>query len=189
MSPVTHFLVSWVLVAPVRLPNRDAALAVFAGVAPDLDGLGIVPEVLTRHSAHPLPWFSEYHHILGHNLAFALVVTSFVFAAAVRRWRAALWACACFHLHLFCDLIGARGPDGDPWPIPYWLPFSHGGAWTWSGQWALNAWPNVLITFAALVFVFVFAWKTGSSPLQLFSVTANREFVVALHARIPRAQA
>jgi len=31
---------------------------------PDLDGLGIIPELLTRNSSHPLLWFSLYHHSL-----------------------------------------------------------------------------------------------------------------------------
>jgi len=53
-----------------------------AGVAPDLDGLGAIPEILTRHWAHPLDWFSEYHHVLGHNLGFGRDLSS---ALAVRR--------------------------------------------------------------------------------------------------------
>ena len=47
---------------------------VAAAVAPDLDGIGIVPELLTRNTSHPLLWFSQYHHSL-HTLAFALVCT------------------------------------------------------------------------------------------------------------------
>jgi len=189
VSPITHFLVSWAAVAPARFSVRDEALAVFAGVVPDIDGLGIVPEVLTRHSAHPLLWFTEYHHLLGHNLGFCIVVTSLAFVFARQKLQTAVLACICFHLHLFCDLVGARGPDGYQWPIPYLLPFSHRGVWTWSGQWALNAWPNVLITIAALVFAFAFAWYTGNSPLRLFSPKGNRDFVAVLRARIPRQQA
>jgi inner membrane protein len=186
MSPITHFLISWTVAGPLPLSTRDKALICFAGVAPDLDGLGIVPEFLTRHSPHPLTWFSDYHHILGHNIAFAFTVTLLIFALARQRWLAALLACATFHLHLLCDLIGARGPDGYPWPIPYLLPFSHAGVWTWSGQWALNAWPNLVITLCALAFTFFLAWHSGESPLQFFSAKANRAFVEALRARIPR---
>ena len=75
MSPVTHFFTGWVLASTVPSLNiRDRALITAAAVVPDIDGLGIVPELFTRHSTHPLPWFSLYHHHL-HNLSFALLVT------------------------------------------------------------------------------------------------------------------
>ena len=61
MSPVTHFLASWVFASLPHLERRDLALVAFAGIAPDIDGIGIVPELLTRHSTHPLDCFSRYH--------------------------------------------------------------------------------------------------------------------------------
>jgi hypothetical protein len=68
MSPVTHFFAGWLVAATADLAQplrrREKALIVAAAVAPDLDGLGIVPEFLTRHSSHPLLWFSQYHHAL-----------------------------------------------------------------------------------------------------------------------------
>lgn len=81
MSPVTHFLTGWVLANLTPVGRRDRALVTLSVVVPDADGLGIVVEVLTRNSMHPLLWFSQYHHTL-HNLAFAIVVTLFAFAAA-----------------------------------------------------------------------------------------------------------
>src|SRR6266478_2473216 len=74
MSPVTHFLTGWVLANSTPLGRRDRALVSWSVVVPDVDGLGIVVEVLTRNSSHPLLWCSQYHHTL-HNLAFAIVVT------------------------------------------------------------------------------------------------------------------
>lgn len=63
MSPVTHFLASWVVASFPRLSRRDVGLVTSAGVAPDLDGLGAIPEVLTRNSEHALDWFTRYHHV------------------------------------------------------------------------------------------------------------------------------
>ncbi len=74
-----------------------------------------------------------------------------------------------FHLHLLCDLIGARGPDGDQWPIPYLKPFSNAIQLTWHGQWALNAWQNFVITGFLLLATFWIAWRYGSSPVELVS--------------------
>jgi hypothetical protein len=153
MSPATHFLVGWMVANSTELNRRERAAVAVAGVIPDLDGLGIVAEVLTRGTSHPLPWFSQYHHTL-HNLSFALLVSA-----------------------------GARGPDGYQWPIPYLLPFSRAWEWTWEGQWALNAWPNFVLTIALLLATFYLAWKRGFSILEMLSTRADQALVRTLRAR------
>src|SRR5437588_9761595 len=165
MSPATHFLASWVLANAAPLSRRERALVVVAGVAPDVDVLGAIPELLTRNSAHPLLWFSQFHHHL-HTLAFAVLVALVSFLLARQRWKTVLVAFLSFHLHLFCDLIGARGPDGYSWPIPYLLPFSNSVQLSWHGQWALNTWPNFGITGVLLFAMFFLAWRIGRSPLE-----------------------
>ena len=210
MSPVTHFFAGWLLASvsptgrPTTLTRREKALVVTAAVAPDLDGLGIIPEFLTRNSSHPLLWFSQYHHSL-HTLAFALVCTvaafliagplaNFRFGPTIRHrspshpshpWSTALLVFLSFHLHLLCDLIGARGPDGYQWPIPYLKPFSNAMQLTWHGQWALNGWQNFVITGILLLATLWIAWKHGSSPVELASERGNRECVAALRKRFP----
>ena len=188
MSPVTHFLASWMVANVGKLSRRERAAVTIAGVIPDLDGVGAIAQVLTLHSDHPLMWFSRYHHLL-HNLSFAVLVAAVCFAIARQRWKTALLAFLAFHLHLFCDLVGARGPDGYDWPIPYLLPFSRAWDLSWSGQWGLNAWPNFVITGVLLVATFVLAWRNGYSPLEMVSERADRAFVAALRQRFPRPQA
>jgi inner membrane protein len=185
MSPVTHFLSGWVLANCVKLDRKDRALVTLACVIPDIDGLGIIPEILTRNSRHPLLWFSLYHHSL-HNLPFALVVAAVAFTIATRKWATGLLTLLSFHLHLFEDLLGSRGPDGDQWPIPYLAPFSSSLQWTWSGQWSLNAWPNILLTVVLLLITFWLAWKRGFSPLEMVSAKGDAAFVGALRRRFPR---
>lgn len=187
MNPVTHFLVGWTVANTTELTRRERAAVALAGVIPDLDGLGAIPEVLTRNSAHPITWFSEYHHIL-HNLTFAVGVAAISFLVATRRWKTAALAFLAFHLHLLSDLVGARGPDGHQWPIPYLLPFSRAWQWTWEGQWALNAWPNFAITFVLLAVTIYLAWKRGFSPLEIISSSADKAFVRTLRARFPLPQ-
>ena len=156
-----------------------------AGVAPDIDGLEIIAEFLTRNSQQPLTWWSQYHHVLAHNLGFGLLLTAVCLLLSVRRWTTALLAFFSFHLHLFADLIGSRGPDGYQWPIPYLFPFSSSLQLTWQGQWELNAWPNFVITIIALAVTFKLAWQRGYSPLEIFSASANRVFVYSLRQRFP----
>lgn len=205
MSPVTHLLAGWLLATAAPLNGREKAAVVLAGVIPDIDGLGVVSELLTRNSSHPLLWFSEYHHTL-HTLAFSLLVTSAACFISRRTARsaacndsflsnrssispraqgltAALLAFVSFHLHLVCDLIGSRGPDGYSWPIPYLAPFSHSLQLTWHGQWVLNGWQNIVITCMLLLATFVAAFQCGSSPLELVSPRANQALVSTLRRR------
>lgn len=181
MNPITHALAGWCLAEAVPgLEKRDRAIVVAAAVAPDLDGFGLLPELLTRDSSNPLFWWTDYHHVLAHNLLFAIVATSI--AALISR-RAALLAFAAVHLHLVCDLAGSRGPDGYQWPIPYLTPLSD-LTLSWDGQWALNAWPNIAITLVLLTATFALAWSRGYSPVGLFSERADAAFVDALRIRI-----
>ena len=213
MSPVTHFFAGWVLAcaSPIALTRRERALVVSAAVAPDVDGLGAIPELLTRGSSHPVLWFSEYHHAL-HTLAFAILCTLGAFLGAgplaKRRKRSgesgssaakqnsplqcakpghpgitAFLVFVSFHLHLLCDLAGARGPDGYQWPIPYLRPFSNVLQFTWHGQWALNAWQNFALTGFLLLATLACVSKVGATPLQLVSRRWDAEVVKAVQKR------
>ncbi len=73
MSPVTHFLVGWVVANTGGLNRRERAAATIAGIAPDIDGMGFIAEQLTRGWSRPLLWWSDYHHVFGHNLGFGLL--------------------------------------------------------------------------------------------------------------------
>jgi len=186
MNPITHFLTGWAVAnSSSVLDVKERALITVAGIVPDIDGLGAIPELLTKNSQHPLAWFTLYHHQL-HNLAFGVSVAAACFALASHRWATGLLALLSFHLHLFEDLLGARGPDGYQWPIPYLAPFSNRFHLTWQGQWALNAWPNFAITGCLLAGTFYLAWQRGFSPIEMVSGRADRAFITALRQRFPR---
>jgi hypothetical protein len=167
------------------LTKRERAMVTWASVVPDVDGLGIIAEKLTQNSAHPLNWWSEYHHVLGHTIGFAIAVTILAAIFAEQKLATASLVFISFHLHSIGDLVGARGPDGDQWPIPYLLPFSHRWQLTWSGQWALNAWPNFLITGALIAGALVLARRRGFSPLEMFSQRLDAAVVASLRNRFP----
>jgi LexA-binding, inner membrane-associated putative hydrolase len=184
MSPVSHTFISWLVGNTARLGRRERALILIAGVIPDIDGLGIIGDLLTRNSEHPLEWWGKYHHVLAHNIGFAiLLAVAGYFIARQRKFLTAGLTLVSVHIHFFCDIIGARGPEGHQWPIPYLLPFSNSWQLQWSGQWYLNAWPNFVITGIAVALTFFLAWKRSYSPIELISRKADNAFVDTLHTR------
>ena len=183
MNPITHFFIGWCTAcAAPSLDGRERALVTWSAVVADVDGLGLLPEMLTRDTPHAIFWYSDYHHALTHNLLSAVVASIVVAVVSRHRLQAALFAFIAYHTHLLGDLAGSRGPDGYLWPIPY-LP---NWTWSWSGAWKLNAWPNVAITLTAIAITFVIAVRRGDSPLRMFSKRANEAFVMTLRRRFTR---
>ena len=186
MNPITHLLIGWTVAEAAGLERRrDRALVALAGCVADVDGLGVIAEkaTLAAEWQEPLLWWTLYHHTLCHNLGFGLLLSGLAAAVATRRLMVPLLVALAFHLHLLGDVVGARGPDGYVWPIPYLLPFSDAASITWEGQWALNAWPNIALTVVLLGLAFRWAWTRGHSPLELVSRRLDAGFVAALRRR------
>lgn len=183
MQPITHLLASWTVASTPRLETRDRVIITLAGIAPDVDGVGVVVELATQHTEQPLLWWSNYHHVIGHNLTFGIAIFLAALAIAKRRLLTAGLAFFVFHLHLLCDVIGSRGPEGYQWPIPYFYPYLQNIELTWSGQWTLNAWPNFVLTIILMTITFYLAWKKGFSPLEIISKRADRVFVDTFRKR------
>lgn len=184
MSPVTHLFIGWLTANTAQVNRRERIIITLAGIAPDMDGLVIVGDFLAKKNTEQLELWSTYHHVLGHNMGFAILVllTAYLLARG-RKIITAFLAGISFHLHLLGDLIGSRGPDGYQWPIPYLEPFSGIWQWAWQGQWVLNSWQNFLVTVLALGIIFYLAWKRGYSPLEIISSKADRSFIVTLRKR------
>lgn len=185
MQPVTHLLMSWSVAEAILPERRDRLLAAWAGVVPDLDGFGYPVQVLSADWDRPLTWYSDYHHVLGHGLAFGLAWTLLTFACAKHRVQAALLALLVFHLHLGADLVGSGGPDGSSWPIVYWWPLSREEQVA-PIQWALDAWPNYVVGIALLAWVGYRTWRTGRSPLDMLSRRMDHAVVAAVERRFGR---
>jgi inner membrane protein len=101
---------------------------------------------------------------------------SSVFTIASRRWLTSGLVMLCFHLHLLCDILGSKGPDGYQWPIPYLKPFSDVWQLSWAGQWQLNAWQNIAITSVAILFILYQAFKRGHIALGNFLFQGKPSF-------------
>jgi len=184
VHPLTHLLASWNVARIGVQDKRDALIVTTAGIAPDVDGLGFFAELFSRDTAHPLYWYSDYHHVLLHNLGGALAAAAVAMLCGLRRGRTALLALLTFHLHLLCDLVGSKSADGYHWPIPYLEPFSSSWQWSWRGQWRLTAWPNVLFTVLLIALTLYLDWRGGESLLGLFSKRANRALISTLRRRV-----
>ena len=158
---------------------RPASAAAIAAALPDIGTrrFGELPPVAGIQKTSPRWWL-----IGGALLAVAGLAMVFARQKVLTGWLVLL----SFHLHLLGDIIGARGPDGYQWPIPYLLPFSGWLQLTWGGQWALNGWPNMVITAGLIALAMVLAWRRGYSPLGIFSERADRVFVETLRARGPK---
>ena len=184
MSPVTHFLGSW-LVATVATTNpRDRMLVTLAGVLPDADGLGMVADVagsLVSGQAVTFHYYQQYHHLLLHGWPGALAVGLLLTAFARQKPRVFCWCLVTFHLHLLCDLIGSRGPEmSDLWPICYSEPLFRHPIWFWKGQWRLDGWQNTLFGVGVLGLALWVAARQGYSFVSLGSQRADAGLIRVL---------
>lgn len=183
MNPVTHFLTGWSLANVIALERRDRAIVTMAAVIPDVDGLGILKSVASKDPEIGLYLYGQYHHILAHNLFSGLFITAVAYALSKKKWLTAFLTFFSFHLHLLGDLLSGRGSDGTIWSVSYLYPVYPDFRVSWSGQWELNAWPNVAITFALLLLSLYLAWKRGYSPVGIISSNADHAFVDTLRKR------
>ena len=185
MTPITHLLVGWTALEAAQRSDRDRALVVLAGLAPDLDGLGILLGFADAGlGLAETRYYQDFHHVWGHGLPAALVISAVVAGFATSRARAALGAFIAVHLHFLCDILGSRGKDPeDIWGIAYFAPLADYPMFEWSGQWDLIGWQNTLIRAVLLAWIGVRAVRAGYTPLRLVSRKADERVVAALRNR------
>lgn len=145
-----------------------------AGVVPDLDGAGIIWDMLSPSSN----LYFYYHHTWSHSflMAASAACAALVFGGG-QRWRLGFWVFLVMHLHFICDLVGSRGGDGYQWPIFYAFPFRDIGVWQWVNQWELNAWPNVIFLCLLLSISVWVARAKKMTFMEVFSVRLNKAAV------------
>jgi inner membrane protein len=182
MSPLTHLLASWIVAAKTTDNLRDRRLVTLAGVAPDLDGLGLVLDFANgAFTSGQFYYYPTYHHMVTHGWPASLACSILMAALGRRHWRVFWLSLLTFHLHLLCDFVGSRGPDkGDIWPIFYCAPLSQHPMWSWPYQWPLDGWQNRIITLALLAWALCLAVKKGDSFVAVFNRRCDRVFVSVL---------
>lgn len=188
MNLLTHFLAGWTLSLPFDLDTRDRALVVGASVAPDLDAVVLVGDLAQGRPLDQCELYATYHHVMGHNILFAVLAAIVCVLFARRKVPVGGLALIAVHFHFLCDIVGSRGPGGSQWEVPYPLPFLKAWSVAASWQWALNAWPNILFTVLLLAVTLCVAWSRGYSPVGLFSQRADQALVSTLRKRFGNPQ-
>ena len=190
MSPITHLFASWVIAAKTTDNVRDRRLVALSGIAPDLDGAGIIVDFVrqARHLSDDFWYFQKYHHHLLHGIFGAVAIALILALFAQSRGRVFLLCLLAVHGHFLCDLLGSRGPEAhDLWPIHYLAPLSYHWTWVWKHQWALDAWPNRLITLWLFAWILLLALRLGDSPVGVFNRKADSVFIGVLRGWFCRA--
>ena len=193
MSPLTHFLGSWLVAAATTGNPRDRKLVTLAGIIPDADGLGMLADVgvgFVSGQEVTFHYYQQSHHLLLHGWPAALVIVALLAGFAQNRTRVVIFGLFTFHLHMVCDLIGSRGPSFfDLWPICYGEPLFRHPIWIWKRQWRLDGWQNQMVFLAVFVLALRLATKRGYSFVEVLNPRLDSIFVGALRKWRDRFQA
>jgi inner membrane protein len=188
MSPVTHFLSGWIFANCFDLDRKDRALVTLACVIPDIDGLGIIPELLT----------SQLHA----STLVVFAVSPFASHVGIRVGGHSTRICHCL----------AEVDDQPARPRQLSHPFARRYPWIARARWRSVANPisgtffgsspvnmeravqaqrmaNVALTIVLLAITLWLARRRGFSPLEMLSLKADHVFVSALRERMRRSGA
>jgi hypothetical protein len=176
MTIPCHLFLSWHLARRVTPDLKARRWIAWSGLLPDLDGVGWLVDAATKQTH----LYEDWHHLLGHNFLFALLVAGFA-GLASRKAAVAGWTWLSLHVHLVADLVSGRGPDGSQWPVIYGWPLS-AYEWEWSGQWPLAAWPNTALFLVLLAWAVVDTNRTGRSPVELVSSRLDQRVLAAFRS-------
>jgi inner membrane protein len=172
MAPGTHLLISWLSTVEILKDRRERTIVALTGIAPDLDGLGVIVDKITGTTE----LYLKYHHYLGHSLLSVFILAT-VAAFLAKSQRVCVWFLSVLvvHAHIICDVAGSKGPDGYQWAVHYLYPFNPEYELTWVHQWELNAWQNhVIMLFLFCVCIF-YAKTKKITVLEMFSKKLEQE--------------
>jgi LexA-binding, inner membrane-associated putative hydrolase len=176
MHVQTHILSGWCVGCMVpRFGKRERLFCTLAATLSDIDGLSI----LAGQNAY---W--EYHHTLGHNLWFGVLLCVVFAAFSKPRVLGLLVYLALFHLHLVLDYFGS----GPGWGIPYLWPFSP-RLWISPNAWPFYSWQNISTAFALFALTLWIARRQGRTPLELPMPRLDRQLVELLRGKNERRDA
>ena len=168
MHVQTHFLSGWCIGNLFPLNGRERLFCALAAVLPDFDGMGIIFGQET---------YWRFHHILGHNLLFSLLLPAVFCYFSEHKLRVFGLCFALMQLHMVMDLIGS----GELWTLSYLWPFSSkefsndsfGIPWSW----ALYSWQNLLIGALLIIWTALIIRYKRRTPLEIIMPNLDRQLV------------
>ena len=159
----THIMSGWCFGNLFGLGQRERSLCILAASLYDLDGLGII--------FGPVAYW-EYHHLLGHNLAAGVLVSSVLTYFSKHRPKAFVAYLCLFHIHMLMDYLGS----GEDWSITYLWPFSR-----WSVQfpyaWPFYSWQNIGTAFCFILWTLAIIIFQKRTPLELVIPSLDSKIV------------
>ena len=168
----THLMSGWCTANLLPLRPRERLFSMIAAVASDVDGIG---RFVSENA------YQDYHHLIGHNLAFSVVVAGALATFATRR-RLTFVAClALVHLHLLMDYFGS----GPGWGIPYFWPFDK-HLYTTSHAWAFYSWQNLSTAGVMLIWTLWIVDRQRRTPLEAIMPSLDRQLVDGWNRRVRR---
>jgi membrane-bound metal-dependent hydrolase YbcI (DUF457 family) len=159
----THFLSGWCIGNLFQLNGRERLFCALAAVLPDFDGLGII-------FSQDLYW--KFHHLLGHNLLFAVVTAGVFCCFSEHKAKMAGLCFALSQLHMVMDLFGS----GQLWTISYLWPFSN-REFSISCGWALYSWQNILAGVLLIAWTVLIIKYKRRTPLEVLMPKLDRQLV------------
>ena len=178
-----HLLISWVLSNLNYDKKRDRIVATVSGVAPDIDGLGLVADIIVGNPA-PYYYFS-WHHQAGHNIFGLFFVGIVAYLICGRKILPATIAMSTYLTHIFFDLIGSGADDGSIWPVYFFWPLNQ-YAVTINWQWPLISWENALIAVVFIIIMITIAARKKRSFLEIVSSKLDRYCIEVVENIIKR---
>jgi inner membrane protein len=171
MHVQTHIMSGWVAGNYLKLNARQRGFCMVAAAICDLDGLSI----LFGQNAY---W--TYHHLLTHDLVFAIISSAVLAYFSPRPLRSFLIYFSLFHLHLLMDYYGS----GRDWDIYYLYPFSRRSLHN-VHAWDFYSWQNLTAAGVLFAWTIVIAVRQGRTPLEAPMPDLDRQLVAWLRAKLP----
>lgn len=159
----THVLSGWCLGNLVHLSRRERFFCMLAASLQDIDGFGFF-------ISRALWW--DYHHVLGHNLCFSLLLSAILAWLSHHRLKAFIVYLILAHLHLLLDYYGS----GPGWGIAYLWPLGDGYLVNPSA-WTFDAWPNVISGYGFVAWTVGIAIMQQRTPLELPMPSLDQQLV------------
>jgi LexA-binding, inner membrane-associated putative hydrolase len=171
MHVQTHIMSGWIAGNYLKLNARQRGFCMIAAAIPDLDGLSL----LFGRDA-----YTSYHHLLCHNLLFAVISSAVLAWFSPRPARSFFIYFSLFHLHLLMDYYGS----GPGWNIYYLFPFSRRSLYN-PHAWDFYSWQNLTAAGILFVWTIVIAVRDGRTPLEAPMPNLDRQLVSWLRAKLP----